>query len=141
MKFSRSFGDGSISHHSQPTGPGCQRKTTCCVHTNDPVNLGSGPEFWLQFAKCCRIRKNHCGKSFVQIFTVVLTKSQVLRWCSSQNEDPPVGWIHTRSSSAKRAAGACGRIGRMPCLSLTDLLVAGGAGGVAASGHQARRPW
>ena len=43
---------------TQPTGPGCQRKTPWCVHTNDPVNLGSGPEFWLQFANAVEFGEN-----------------------------------------------------------------------------------
>jgi hypothetical protein len=33
--------------YSQSTGPGSAQNTTWCAHTNDPVNLRSGPEFRL----------------------------------------------------------------------------------------------
>ena len=46
---------------SQPTGPGCQRKNPWVLHTNDPVNLGSGPEFWLQFANAIEFGQNNCA--------------------------------------------------------------------------------
>ena len=65
-------GGGRIAQHqadyhysSQPTGPGCQRKTPWSVHTNDPVNLGSGPEFWLQFANAVEFWNKHGDELFI----------------------------------------------------------------------------
>ena len=65
--------------YSQPTGPGCQRKTPWSVHTNDPVNLGSGPEFWLQFANAVEFWNKHGDDFLIVHFTVVLAELQVLR--------------------------------------------------------------
>ena len=48
-------------------------------HTNDPANLRSGPEFWLQFANAIAFEQNYCGDFFIVQVTVVLTKLQVLR--------------------------------------------------------------
>ena len=67
------------SERPQPTGPGCQRKNPWVLHTNDPVNLGSGREFWLQFANAVELGQNYSGKFNIVKFTVVLTKLQVLR--------------------------------------------------------------
>ena len=77
-------------HVPQPTGPGCQRKTPWCVHTNDPVNLGSGPEFWLQFANAVEF-----GENTVVILYCTYPPLFWLngRFCAdSQNVDRPVGW-------------------------------------------------
>ena len=71
--------DYSNCKYPQPTGPGCQRKTPWCVHTNDPVNLGSGPEFWLQFANAVELGENTVGIFILYISTVVLAEWQILR--------------------------------------------------------------
>ena len=53
--------DLSLLTSTQPTVPGCQRKTACRIHTNRPLNLGSGPEFWLQFANAIEFGQNNCN--------------------------------------------------------------------------------
>ena len=74
----------------QPTGPGCQRKTPWCVHTNDPVNLGSGPELWLQFANAVEFGENTVVLLYCTYPPLFWLNG---RFCAdSQNEGLAAGW-------------------------------------------------